>query len=178
MFKRLVGQKESRIEEGHLMPHHVHMLISIPPKHSVNSHVTVWSCLAAHAAILHTDGIRRAKRNDKLFGIFECAKVSDHPLTVGLPASFRLPHSRWNGVPEDQLLDCGFTVLAQSAEAGPTHLSSSRKGCSSFSRVIQNMILIRCFANIAAMSVATSKWKARRTDPCRKTISTQLQKTN
>ena len=80
--------------------------------------MTVWSCLAAHAAILHTDGIRRAKRNDKLFGIFECANVSDHPLTVGLPASFRLPHSRWNGVPEDQLLDCGFTVLAQSAEAG------------------------------------------------------------
>ncbi len=83
-----------------------------------NSHATVWSCLAAHAAILHMDGIRRAKRNDKVFGIFECAHVPDNPLTVGLPASFRLPHSRWNGVPEDQLLDCGFTVLTRSEEAG------------------------------------------------------------
>lgn len=36
VFKRLAEQKESRIEEGHLMPDHVHMLISIPPKHSVS----------------------------------------------------------------------------------------------------------------------------------------------
>lgn len=32
----LVKQKESRIEEGHLMPDHVHMLISIPPKYPVS----------------------------------------------------------------------------------------------------------------------------------------------
>jgi putative transposase len=30
------GAKESRIEEGHLMPDHVHMLISIPPKYAVS----------------------------------------------------------------------------------------------------------------------------------------------
>ena len=35
VFKRLAEQKESRIEEGHLMKDHVHMLISIPPKYSV-----------------------------------------------------------------------------------------------------------------------------------------------
>ena len=31
VFHKLAGQEESRIEEGHLQPHHVHMLISIPP---------------------------------------------------------------------------------------------------------------------------------------------------
>jgi putative transposase len=36
VFHRLAGQKESRIEEGHLMPDHVHMLIAIPPKHAVS----------------------------------------------------------------------------------------------------------------------------------------------
>ena len=36
VFRRLATQKESRIEEGHLMPDHVHMLISIPPKHAVS----------------------------------------------------------------------------------------------------------------------------------------------
>jgi len=36
VFKRLAEQKESRIEEGHLMPDHVQMLISIPPQHSVS----------------------------------------------------------------------------------------------------------------------------------------------
>src|SRR4029434_82910 len=35
VFRRLAMQKECRIEEGHLMPDHVHMLISIPPKYSV-----------------------------------------------------------------------------------------------------------------------------------------------
>jgi homoserine O-succinyltransferase len=83
-----------------------------------NSHATVLSCLAAHAAVLHMDGIRRAKRNDKVFGIFECAHASDHPLTAGTPSSFRLPHSRWNGVPEEQLTDCGYKVLTSSADAG------------------------------------------------------------
>ena len=36
LFRRLASQKESRIEEGHLMPDHVHMLISIPPKYVVS----------------------------------------------------------------------------------------------------------------------------------------------
>jgi putative transposase len=36
VFRRLAGQKESRIEEGHLMSDHVHMMISIPPKFAVS----------------------------------------------------------------------------------------------------------------------------------------------
>ena len=35
VFRRLARQRESNVEEGHLMPDHVHMLISIPPKYSV-----------------------------------------------------------------------------------------------------------------------------------------------
>ena len=35
IFRGLAAQRESRIEEGHLMSDHVHMLISIPPKYSV-----------------------------------------------------------------------------------------------------------------------------------------------
>ncbi|NKC03103.1 IS200/IS605 family transposase [Brucella haematophila] len=35
LFIRLSLQKGCRIEEGHLMPDHVHILISIPPKYSV-----------------------------------------------------------------------------------------------------------------------------------------------
>jgi len=36
VFKKLAQQKESRIEEGHLLPDHVHMMISIPPKYAVS----------------------------------------------------------------------------------------------------------------------------------------------
>jgi putative transposase len=35
VFRDLARQRESTVEEGHLMPDHVHMLISIPPKYSV-----------------------------------------------------------------------------------------------------------------------------------------------
>jgi len=36
VFRRLARQKECEIEEGHLMPDHVHMLIAIPPKYAVS----------------------------------------------------------------------------------------------------------------------------------------------
>jgi putative transposase len=36
VFCKLAEQKESRIEEGHLMSDHVHMMISIPPKYAVS----------------------------------------------------------------------------------------------------------------------------------------------
>ena len=36
VFRKLALQKESRIEEGHLMLDYVHMMISIPPKYAVS----------------------------------------------------------------------------------------------------------------------------------------------
>jgi putative transposase len=36
VFRTLAQQRESRIEEGHLMPDHVHMMIVIPPKYAVS----------------------------------------------------------------------------------------------------------------------------------------------
>jgi putative transposase len=35
VFRRLAKQKECEILEGHLMSDHVHILISVPPKHAV-----------------------------------------------------------------------------------------------------------------------------------------------
>jgi putative transposase len=35
IFRELARQKKSQIEEGHLLSHHVHMLIAAPPKYSV-----------------------------------------------------------------------------------------------------------------------------------------------
>jgi len=36
VVRQLAEQRESRIEEGHLMPDHVHMLLSVPPKYAVS----------------------------------------------------------------------------------------------------------------------------------------------
>jgi putative transposase len=36
VFRKLATQREWRVEEGHLMPDHVHMMLSIPPKYTVS----------------------------------------------------------------------------------------------------------------------------------------------
>jgi homoserine O-succinyltransferase/O-acetyltransferase len=83
-----------------------------------NTHSSVWSCLAAHAAVLQIDGIERRPFGEKLFGVFQCKSVSEHRLTAGVPAHFCMPHSRWNDIPEDALSACGYRVLTQLKDGG------------------------------------------------------------
>ena len=45
VFRELARQKESRVEEGHLMPDHVHMMLSIPPKYAMLSGKSVECCV-------------------------------------------------------------------------------------------------------------------------------------
>ncbi len=79
---------------------------------------TVWSCLAAHAAVFHLDGIARHPLADKRFGVFDCTAAQDHPLTRGLAPRFAIPHSRWNELREDDLRACEYEILTRSADAG------------------------------------------------------------
>jgi len=79
---------------------------------------TILSCLAAHAGTLHMDGIERRPIGQKRFGVFECVRVSDHPLLAATPAHIRMPHSRWNEIPEEALNACGYRILTRSNEAG------------------------------------------------------------
>lgn len=83
-----------------------------------DTYSSIWSCLAAHAAVLHIDGIGRRPLSDKCFGVFECAKVSEHPLTATVPSRLQMPHSRWNEIPEYALMTCGYEALTRSEEAG------------------------------------------------------------
>jgi homoserine O-succinyltransferase len=83
-----------------------------------NTHSMLLSCLAAHAAVLHSDGIERHPIGEKKFGVFNEAKVFAHHLTNRTPDRMQFPHSRWNEVREDSLASCGYTVLTKSAEAG------------------------------------------------------------
>src|SRR6202521_3365457 len=64
-----------------------------------NTRSSVWSCLAAHAAVAHIDGIERQALREKCSGVLDCAKVADHPLMKGTPVRPRVPHSRCNGLP-------------------------------------------------------------------------------
>jgi homoserine O-succinyltransferase len=83
-----------------------------------NTISTIWSCLAAHAAVFHIDGINRVPLRDKCFGIFKSEKVSDHLILRDAPALGRSPHSRWNDLQESALTSCGYSILTKSDEAG------------------------------------------------------------
>jgi homoserine O-succinyltransferase/O-acetyltransferase len=83
-----------------------------------NSTSTIWSCLAAHAAVLHTDGIERHLMPCKRFGVFDCQIAGSHPLTRHTDAPIRVPHSRHNELTEPDLLSCGYQILTKSAVAG------------------------------------------------------------
>lgn len=78
----------------------------------------VWSCLAAHGAVLHLDGIERVPYNAKLHGLFLVARMREHPLLDRLPPVWHVPHSRWNQVPIAPLRKNGYQVLSASPEVG------------------------------------------------------------
>jgi homoserine O-succinyltransferase len=92
-----------------------------------STYSTILSCLAAHAGILHIDGIARRPLGDKRFGVFECVPVSDHPLTAAAAGTVPMPHSRWNDIPEEALLACGYRVLMRSDDAGVDTFVKQRK---------------------------------------------------
>jgi homoserine O-succinyltransferase len=82
-----------------------------------HTHSAIWSCLAAHAAVLHMDGIPRRKREEKHFGLFESLHLAGHELLAGLPPNHVVPHSRWNGIAEHDLTTHGYSVLTRTADA-------------------------------------------------------------
>lgn len=83
-----------------------------------NTHSSLWSCLAAHAAVLHLDGVPRRRLSNKRFGVFSCIPASDHPFLSSLKDSVVMPHSRWNELSEADLAECGYQILTRSQEAG------------------------------------------------------------
>ena len=83
-----------------------------------NTTSTVLSCLAAHASVLHSDGIPRHRLTDKRFGVFDARKVREHALTAQLRNPVRFPHSRWNELWADELRASGYAVLTESERAG------------------------------------------------------------
>ncbi len=82
-----------------------------------NTLSTICSCLAAHAAVLYMDGIERRKNHAKHFGIYPCNRVSDDSLLRGIPPGLTMPHSRWNGVAEQDLSAHGYRVLTRTPDA-------------------------------------------------------------
>ncbi len=79
---------------------------------------TLWSCLAAHACVLHLDGIERRRLPDKCTGLFDCTVAPAHPLLMDAPSPDGIPHSRYNTLDEAELNHRGYAVLTRSDKVG------------------------------------------------------------
>jgi homoserine O-succinyltransferase len=79
---------------------------------------TILSCLAAHAGVLHLDGVERRPLPEKCTGVFASVAATTHPL-VGEQGLVRLvPHSRYNGLLRRELEQAGYAILTSSRGCG------------------------------------------------------------
>jgi homoserine O-succinyltransferase len=83
-----------------------------------NTRSTIWSCLAAHAAVLHLDDIERHRLPAKCSGVYDCVNVADHWLTAGIASPLKVSHSRLNELRADELAARGYQLLTASPQAG------------------------------------------------------------
>ena len=91
-------------------------LLAWAEAHTVSS---VWSCLAAHAAMQLLDGIERRRLVEKRFGVFEHnILLAGYPMVSGISARLSTPHSRWNELPVAALRKARYAVVSGSPETG------------------------------------------------------------
>ena len=80
---------------------------------------TIFSCLAAHAAVLHIDNIVRRPLARKLSGIFPIHQVGDDPLLAGHAHNqAATPHSRRNEIAAEDLLGHNYRIITKLADGG------------------------------------------------------------
>jgi homoserine O-succinyltransferase len=77
---------------------------------------TLWSCLGAHAAVLHLDGIKRRLLPEKRSGVFLCERVQEDPLFTRMRERHYTPHSRRNTLDEKALSAHGYRILSRLAD--------------------------------------------------------------
>jgi homoserine O-succinyltransferase len=79
---------------------------------------SIWSCLAAHGAVLHRSGIQRQRLAQKCCGVFSHQVQAGHALMSGMGESLLTPHSRWNDLPMKSLEDAGYLIVSAREESG------------------------------------------------------------
>jgi homoserine O-succinyltransferase len=100
-------------------------LLNFAQRHTVAS---IWSCLAAHAAVEILDGIQRQRLVEKRSGVYEHSTLSGHALLQGVGSPLFMPHSRWNELSLDALRAANYTILSWSAMSGADTFVRQRGG--------------------------------------------------
>ena len=82
----------------------------------VHTTSALWSCLAAHGAVLRLDGVRRRRAREKISGVFACEVDANDWATRGAGGSILVPHSRYNGLSRSDLVERGFRISSWSGD--------------------------------------------------------------
>ncbi|MGH8498553.1 MAG: homoserine O-succinyltransferase MetA, partial [Methylococcales bacterium] len=89
---------------------------------------TLCSCLASHALMEYSHGIKRTHLGKKRWGVFSHRLLHrGHPLVNDLNTRFDVPHSRFNEIFRADIEAAGLEVLVESDPAG-AHLWVSQDG--------------------------------------------------
>ncbi len=76
----------------------------------------LWSCLAAHGAVLRLDGVTRRRASEKISGVFACEVNANDWATRGAGGSILVPHSRYNGLSRSDLVERGYRISSWSGD--------------------------------------------------------------
>lgn len=84
-----------------------------------NVYSTMFICWSAQAALHYFYDIPNKLVDEKIFGVFEYEKLTDHKLLKGFDDEFYIPQSRYTYVPEEELSGHGeLEVLAARQDTG------------------------------------------------------------
>lgn len=84
----------------------------------INTLGSMWSCLAAHGAVLRLDGLARRREAQKISGVFPCEIATGDWTTQGATNIVHTPHSRYNGLSREEIESCGYSISSWSAAVG------------------------------------------------------------
>lgn len=86
------------------------------------------SCLATHALVQHSFGLKRSHLGIKRWGVFSHKVINqNHPLVAEINTRFDVPHSRFNEIFQEDLEKFGIKILVASEQVG-AHLFVSPDG--------------------------------------------------
>ena len=144
-----------------------------------NTRSSIWSCLAAHAAVLHLDGIERYRLDTKCSGVYDCAKSRDDALTKALTSAIKVPHSRLNALRKGDLVARGYQILTESREAGvDIFVKQLRQPLPVPAGPPRIRSASRCSVNICATSRGICRASAMIFRPCPRAISSAPPRTS
>ena len=83
-----------------------------------NTTSAIYSCLAVHGVVLHADGVERHRLAEQMHRRLRPDQGRRPPSDRRTAPTFRTPHARWNEVREQDLSDCGYSILSKSTETG------------------------------------------------------------